>query len=97
MKLPDWNDPEALMAFWREVNRAPIRTARALFPARHKGYVADTRCLASAAANRTAALRCRQRDDETAAACCYDVAVRSSLHALTALGYVFVREAKWAR
>lgn len=96
MKLPNWDDSSALMEFWGQVNRAPVRSARALFERRHTGYVADTRYLASAAANRSAELGCRARGDETAGDC-YAIAVRASLDALTALGHIEAREAKWTR
>lgn len=82
------------MDFWGEVHRAPTRTARALFERRHTGYVADARHLASAAANRAAELGCRRRKDETAGDC-YQIAVQASLDALTALGHIEAREAKW--
>lgn len=89
--LPDWTNAQSLMDFWGEVNRAPVRVARALFPDRHDGYVADTRHLASAAANRAAELGCRDRGDETAGDC-YAIAVKASLDRLSEWGYVLLRD-----
>ena len=55
---------KALMKFWHRVYLHPVRTARELFPYRHKGYVTETRALGNYAANRAAMLTCKARGDK---------------------------------
>lgn len=94
MQLPKWNDYDALMAFWRDVHFAPVKTARKLFPNRHEGYVSDTKLLSGAASNRAAELSCRRRGDEVAGDC-YAMAVKVCFEDLTEWAKIDWRGAKW--
>jgi hypothetical protein len=55
------------MGVWAAINRGPVRVARTWFPERPKGYVTATYNLGHYAANKAAAMSCRQRGDINAA------------------------------
>lgn len=48
---------------WWEINKAPIKTARRLFPKRGSGYVSATKALGNLASNRVGYEICKERMD----------------------------------
>lgn len=52
-----------LMRFWAEVHNSPVRTARALFPEKPKGYVAMAKLLGAYASNKAAFMYCESQAD----------------------------------
>lgn len=56
----DGMDKDELMEFWGRTNRQPVTVARELFPDKPRGYVSAARDLGHYAANKSAAMLCRE-------------------------------------